>query len=53
MYELEYPAWTENVFEVDPPNDEVTVAVYAPAVRPVRVLLVEAPSLHDTENETV
>lgn len=37
----------------DPPNDDVTVTVYAPAVRLERVVLVEALSLHDTVYDEV
>jgi len=49
MYESDEVSWTENVFEVDPPNDDVAVTVYPPPDNPVRVVLVEAPSLHETE----
>lgn len=49
MYESDDVSWTENVFVTDPPSDEVTVTVYPPPDKPVRVVLVEEPSLHETE----
>jgi hypothetical protein len=49
MYESEDESPTLNVFVTDPPSDEVTVTVYPPPDNPVRVVLVEALSLHKTE----